>query len=189
MPGNVSRKRDWENLKRLSLLIKPYRNWLILSSICAAAIGACDVISVSLITKLIDSILSGRRSMIFEIILSILVIVLVGIVASYLMTYSSGRVGSYVIRNLRNKIVQHFDNVEVSIKDKMNTGDTTSRLNNDISVDLSTVVAVVSLQKGVNFMFLNFGRFVAVGTAGSERIRCSIPRKNSFNYSSSTFYY
>ncbi len=40
-------------------------------------------------------------------------------------------------------------------------------------VDLSTVVAVVGLQKGVNFMFLNFGRFVAElqsALAGSSRV-------------------
>lgn len=134
MLSNVTREGDWENLKRLFLVVKPYKNWLILSAICAAATGACDVVSVSLITKLIDSILSASSSMIFEIILLILAIVLVGLVASYLMPYSSGRVGSYAIRDLRNKTVQHLDNVEVSIKDKMSTGDTTSRLNNDISM-------------------------------------------------------
>jgi ABC-type multidrug transport system fused ATPase/permease subunit len=134
MDNNVSREEDWKTLKRLFLLVKPYKNWVIISAICAIAIGACDVISVALITKLINTMLDSSSAKILSIILLAVATVLVGIIASYLMPYFSGCVGSYVIRDLRNKIALHFDNVQVSIKDKMHTGDTASRLNNDISM-------------------------------------------------------
>lgn len=134
MNSSASRDGDFEILKRLFLIIKPYKIWVIISVICAASIAACDVISVSLIKKLVDCILNGDTSKIFKIILLTLVVMLTGMIGSYFMPYSSGRVGSYAIRDLRNKIVSHFDNVQVSIKDKMHTGDITSRLNNDISM-------------------------------------------------------
>lgn len=125
---------DWKTLKQLFLLAKPYKNWVILSAICAIAIAACDVISVSLITEFINTMLNSSSQMILEIIFLALVTVLAGVIASYLMPYSSGRAGSYAIRDLRSNIVEHFDNVQVSIKDMMHTGDIISRLNNDISM-------------------------------------------------------
>jgi ABC-type multidrug transport system fused ATPase/permease subunit len=59
---------------------------------------------------------------------------LVGLMASYFMPYSSGRFKSYAIRDLRNKAVEHVDKLQVSVKDTMHTGDITARLNNDLSM-------------------------------------------------------
>jgi|GEM_PF-2895523 len=134
MNSRASQDGDFEILKRLFSIIRPYKIWIIISVICAASIAACDVVSFSLIKKLVDCILSGGDSKIFKIILLTLVVMLTGMIGSYLMPYSSGRVGNYAVRDLRNKIVSYFDNLEVSVKDKMHTGDITSRLNNDISM-------------------------------------------------------
>lgn len=134
MNSSASRDEDFEILKRLFLMIKPYKIWIIISVICSAFIAACDVVSISLIKKLVDYILNGNYSKIFGIILLMLVVMIIGMIGSYFMPYSAGRIGSYAIRDLRNKIISHFDNVQVSVKDKMHTGDITSRLNNDISM-------------------------------------------------------
>lgn len=134
MDNSVSKHGDEKIISQIISLIKPYKSWVILSVISAIAISACDVISVALIRKLIDNVLNSNSKLIFEIIILTIIIVSIGVIASYLMPYASGRLGGYAIRDLRSNIVLHLDNVKVPIRDKMRTGDTTSRLNNDISM-------------------------------------------------------
>lgn len=46
MNSSASNDGDFEILRRLFLIIKPYKIWIIISVICAAFIAACDVVSV-----------------------------------------------------------------------------------------------------------------------------------------------
>ncbi len=133
MGKNVMDLSDWVIFKDLIRFIKPYKKWVVLSLICAAVIGFCDIVSVSLITRLINIINDSSREAVTRIVILLLGTLLMGVIASFLMPYSSGRAGSYAIRDIRNKIVIHYDAVEVSAKDEMHSGDIASRLNNDIS--------------------------------------------------------
>lgn len=133
MGKNVMDLSDWVIFKDLIRFIKPYKKWVVLSLICAAVIGICDIVSVSLITRLINIINDSSREAVTRIVILLLGTLLMGVIASFLMPYSSGRAGSYAIRDIRNKIVIHYDAVEVSAKDEMHSGDIASRLNNDIS--------------------------------------------------------
>lgn len=127
------RNEEWDIFICLVKLMKPYKFWVALCGICALIIGGCDIISVSLIAKLIDGIHDNDSKGAVKLIIYISGVMLMGILASYLMPYSSGRVGNFAIRDLRSKIVKHYDRVLVSIKDRMHSGDITSRLNNDIT--------------------------------------------------------
>ena len=133
MGKNVMDLSDWVIFKELLRFVKPYKKWVLLSLICAAVIGFCDIVSVSLITRLINIINDSSREAITRIVILLLSTLLMGVIASFLMPYSSGRAGSYAIKDIRDKIVIHYDAVEVSAKDEMHSGDIASRLNNDIS--------------------------------------------------------
>ncbi len=133
MGKNVMDLSDWVIFKKLLRFVKPYKKWVLLSLICAAVIGFCDIVSVSLITRLINIINDSSKEAITRIVILLLSTLLMGIITSFLMPYSSGRAGSYAIRDIRDKIVIHYDAVEVSAKDEMHSGDIASRLNNDIS--------------------------------------------------------
>ncbi|WP_234121242.1 ABC transporter ATP-binding protein [Clostridium hydrogenum] len=133
MYKNILENKESVILKQLISLIKPYKKWIWLSLLCAIVIGISDIISVTLIKQLIDNIHHADNGGILRIIMLSIITVLISAIANYLMPYSSGLFGSNVIKDLRNKTVQHIDKMQVSSKDKMNNGDITSRLNNDIS--------------------------------------------------------
>ncbi|WOO34793.1 ABC transporter ATP-binding protein [Anaerocolumna sp. AGMB13020] len=124
---------EWVIFKELLRFVRPYRKWVVISLICAAVISVCDIASVSFITKLINIINDSSREAITRIIMMLTGTLLLGVIASFLMPYSSGRAGIFAIRDIRNKVVMHYDTVEVAAKDEMHSGDITSRLSNDIS--------------------------------------------------------
>lgn len=119
--------------KRLWSYGKPYAGWMLLGASCSVIIGLCEIFTAALIKRVIDETLLANKEVILFSLLLMVAVVAAGMTAKYLEPYCSGRFGSRVIRDVRSDLTRHMNCVQVLARDKIHSGDLTSRLNSDLS--------------------------------------------------------
>lgn len=115
---------------RLMAYIKPYSFWVLLTIVTSLTAAGVDIGMGKLIEQMVDSS-SGTllNSAGF-----IAILALIGVISKYLIKYASTRFSAYALRDLRNTVANHLENLPVSTVEKQQSGDLVSRLTNDTTV-------------------------------------------------------
>ncbi len=168
MPGPRGEAEKSKNfgkaIKRLFSELKNFRVLIILSIIFATASSVVSIVVPNILSDLTDEITNGlKMEMDFQAIwkMSFLIAALqigslaCGIVEGFMMTDVSNRFA----QQLRGRISSKINRLPLSFFDRNQTGDTLSRVTNDIDTiaqslneSLSTIVAAVALFVGVVVM-------------------------------------
>ncbi|MFD0696560.1 ABC transporter ATP-binding protein [Paenibacillus sp. GCM10027628] len=115
---------------RLMAYIKPYSLWVLLTIVASLIVAAVDIAMGKLIEQMIDT---SSRTLLYSAGF-IAILALTGVVSKYLIKYASTRFSSYALRDLRNSVAHHLENLPISTVEKQQSGDLVSRLTNDTTV-------------------------------------------------------
>ena len=124
----------WIVIKRLILLLKPYNLWVTIRITGTVAFTAINILIAHFIGDLIDAAVWGQYQDVLNIIYLLFPVIIAGVIINYIINYISGRYTAYALRDFRMQMVRHIDNLPVSDMEAHHSGDTVSRLTNDISV-------------------------------------------------------
>lgn len=139
-PGTRKRISRAHTARRVLQLFRPYK-WKVVLIILATLVStALNLVVPALIPSVIDNALSHRNIgllVIYALIMISAVVVsgIVGIGQAYL----NNLVGQRVMRDLRNTLYAHLQNLSLRFFTSVHTGDIQSRLSNDISSAQSAV--------------------------------------------------
>lgn len=130
MEGN---KLDWQILKRVVSLAKPYKVLFYLCLFLAIILAPLNVLRPYLINIMVDDYILkydleglARMSMVF------LGIVILTVIARYYFTYQVNVLGQSIIRDLRVRVFKHITSLKLTYFDKTPVGTSTTRTINDI---------------------------------------------------------
>jgi ATP-binding cassette subfamily B multidrug efflux pump len=114
--GNII---DWKVVKRILEFIRPYRGRFYFLIVLTFLLGVLTPIRPMLIQYTLDKHVGAGEywSMVYVMILILALLVLQSGV-QYVHTYLSGRIGQYVIRDLRVQLYQHIVNLRLKFFDK-----------------------------------------------------------------------
>ncbi|HZV45678.1 MAG TPA: ABC transporter ATP-binding protein [Saprospiraceae bacterium] len=151
---------DWQLLKRLFALTKPYRKLLYLSAFLAIVLAPLNTLQPYLINVIVDKyiIIPKPDGLVGMCLLFAGILILTGIL-QYTFIYLTNQLGHWVIKDLRVSVFQKITNLRLSYFDKTPIGNLTTRSINDIETiktvfsegiitiiaDLLSIVVVVSV--------------------------------------------
>jgi ABC-type multidrug transport system fused ATPase/permease subunit len=180
-----------EMLTLIRQLVRPYRGWLVIVLIAMLIETAMSMASPWPLKVIIDSVLGshplpdwlrglthmsfGDSKMGLALIagIGVVLIAIIGAIASYIDNYYSESVGQWVANDLRVRIYDHLQRLSLSYFDKQQTGTLLSTITSDVAtvqnfassntlgllVDLVTIFAVLGLMFWLNWDF----SLIAVG--------------------------
>lgn len=121
-------------LKRMLGYIKPYWLMVLISILSSLTLIGINLYISDIITRLAENVRKGAYIDSLHYIYIMIVLTLLGVVASFLVKYASGRFSLYSIRDIRKDIYKHIEKINVRFVDKNHTGEIVSRLTNNISL-------------------------------------------------------
>ena len=104
---------------RLMAYIKPYSFWVLLTIVTSLMAAGVDIGMGKLIEQMVDS--SSDKLLFSAGFIAILA--LIGVISKYLIKYASTRFSAYALRDLRNAVANHLENLPVSTVEKQQSGD------------------------------------------------------------------
>lgn len=148
---------DPKLLRRALSFMVPYKGAVALSIFSVLVVTSADLARPFLVRTIIDrDIASGSLTGLVRTLLLYLSSVLIGGLAMFGQRYVTGWIGQKVIYDLRDTIFCHLQTLSLSFYDRRETGDTISRVTNDIDVlnelvssGLITLVNIVFTLGGV----------------------------------------
>ncbi len=138
-------KADLRTFKRIVLTYRPYRSQMFRVLIAVFVITALNLVMPLMLPLIFDDALTHRR--IDHLILYALIIIIATLLSGLIgvgQTYMSNRVGQYVMRDMRNNLYSHLQNMSLRFFTSMPTGELQSRLSNDINGAQSAVTDTVT---------------------------------------------
>ena len=138
-------KADLRTFKRIVLTYHPYRSQMFRVLVAVFMITALNLIMPLMLPLIFDDALTHRR--IDHLILYALIIIIATLLSGLIgvgQTYISNRVGQYVMRDIRNKLYSHLQNMSLRFFTFMPTGELQSRLSNDINGAQSAVADTIT---------------------------------------------
>ncbi len=129
-----------DNYKRLLQYVRPYWGRLFIAMSCMGILSGATVALTYLTKPMLDDVFINKD--LFMLKLIPLAIIGVGIIkgaAEYTQAYLMAYVGLSVIRNLRDEIYYHLQNLSVAFFTKTPTGVLISRITNDVNLIQRTV--------------------------------------------------
>ncbi|MBX2914070.1 MAG: ABC transporter ATP-binding protein [Cyclobacteriaceae bacterium] len=128
--GNII---DWKVVKRILEFIKPYRGRFYFLIMLTVLLGVLTPVRPLLIQYTLDKhVAVGEYWSMVYVMLIILVLLLAQSGVQYVHTYLSGRIGQYVIRDIRIKLYQHIINLRLKFFDKTPIGRLVTRTISDV---------------------------------------------------------
>lgn len=119
--------------RRMMSFTGPHAGWLVARIAGAVASAAIDILLAYIVLRTVDSALAGNRDELLDAFKLMSVIIAGGLIFSFLNRYSSGRLGIYTVRDIRDKTARNMQELPASYMDNNHTGDMVSRLTNDTS--------------------------------------------------------
>jgi ATP-binding cassette subfamily B protein len=133
MADSRGNKFDWDILKRILKLARPYKRLFAGVAILAVVIAPVSAIRPYLINIIVDDYIFNsdipgmiRMSMVF------VGAVLLDVLLQYVFIYSTNLLGQQVIRDLRVRVFQHILSLKLRFFDKTPIGTITTRTINDV---------------------------------------------------------
>ncbi len=128
--GNII---DWKVLKRILKFITPYRGRFYFLILLTVLLGLLTPLRPLLIQYTLDThVAVGKYWDMVNVMLLILALLVLQSVVQYVHTYISGRIGQYVIRDIRIQLYQHIINLRLRFFDKTPIGRLVTRTISDV---------------------------------------------------------
>jgi ATP-binding cassette subfamily B multidrug efflux pump len=128
--GNII---DWKVLGRIMQFVKPYQGRFYLVVLLTLLLGFLTPVRAKLIQFTLDEhVAFGKYQSMVNVIIILLVLLVVQSLAQYAHTYISGRIGQYVIRDIRVKLYEHIVNLRLKFFDKTPIGRLVTRTISDV---------------------------------------------------------
>jgi ATP-binding cassette, subfamily B, multidrug efflux pump len=128
--GNII---DWKVLGRIMKFIKPYQGRFYFLVLLTLLLGVLTPMRPLLIQYTLDKhVAFGNYWSMVYVMIFILVLLVVQAVVQYVHTYISGRIGQYVIRDIRIQLYEHIVNLRLKFFDKTPIGRLVTRTVSDV---------------------------------------------------------
>lgn len=128
--GNII---DWKVLGRIMKFIKPYKGRFYFLVVLTVFLGFLSPLRPLLIQYTLDKhVAFGNYWEMVYVMLFILALLVVQSVFQYVHTYISGRIGQYVIRDIRIQLYEHIVNLRLKFFDKTPIGRLVTRTVSDV---------------------------------------------------------
>lgn len=128
--GNII---DFNVLKRILEFVKPYRGRFYLVIILTVVLGILTPIRPMLIQYTLDEhVAAGNYWSMVTVMIWILALLILQSGFQYVHTYVSGRIGQFVIRDIRVKLYEHIINLKLKFFDKTPIGRLVTRTISDV---------------------------------------------------------
>jgi len=123
------------NYKRLLQYVKPYWNRIFIAMVCMGILSGTTAVIAYLTKPMLDDIFIQKNVLMLKMIpLALIGVGIIKGIAEYTQAYLMAYVGLSVIRNLRDEIYSHLQNLSVSFFTKTSTGLLISRITNDVNL-------------------------------------------------------
>ncbi len=128
--GNII---DWKVLGRIMKFIKPYQGRFYFLILLTLLLGFLTPLRPLLIQYTLDKhVAFGNYWAMVYVMIFILVLLVVQAAVQYVHTYISGRIGQYVIRDIRIQLYEHIVNLRLKFFDKTPIGRLVTRTVSDV---------------------------------------------------------
>lgn len=128
--GNII---DFKVLKRILQFVKPYRGRFYFLIVLTIVLGVLTPLRPMLIQYTLDKdVANGNYSGLFQIMLLLLGLLILQSGFQYIHTYISGRIGQYVIRDIRIKLYKHLIGFRLKFFDRTPIGRLVTRTISDV---------------------------------------------------------
>lgn len=128
--GNII---DFKVLKRILEFVRPYKGRFYFLIVLTVLLGVLTPVRPWLIQYTLDhDVANGNYQGMVEIMLIILALLVVQSVFQYVHTYISGRIGQYVIRDIRIKLYEHLIGFRLKFFDRTPIGRLVTRTISDV---------------------------------------------------------
>lgn len=120
-------------MKKLFKYAKGYYVYIILSAASCAGASVATVLLTDLLKNIIDNIASGTLyQKISEILIRIIFILLTGVCSNYLVVFTTGYIGSGLLRDLREDCIDGLMKASPDYMSRHNYGDIMERVSSDV---------------------------------------------------------
>ncbi len=128
--GNII---DWKVLGRIMKFVQPYKGRFYLVVFLTVLLGFLTPLRAMLIQYTLDEhVAFGKYWNMVNVIILLLVLMVIQSAAQYVHTYISGRIGQFVIRDIRIKLYEHIINLRLKFFDKTPIGRLVTRNISDV---------------------------------------------------------
>jgi ATP-binding cassette, subfamily B, multidrug efflux pump len=128
--GNII---DWKVLKRILQFIRPYRGRFYFLVLLTVLLGVLTPLRPLLIQYTLDAhVAAGKYWEMVNVMILILALLVIQSFVQYVHTYISGRIGQYVIRDIRIKLYEHIVSLRLKFFDKTPIGRLVTRTISDV---------------------------------------------------------
>jgi ATP-binding cassette subfamily B protein len=128
--GNII---DFKVLKRILQFVRPYRSGFYLVVVLTVLLGVLGPLRIKLIQYTLDDhVAFGNYGAMVNVMLFLLVLLVAQSLLQYVHTYVSGRIGQYVIRDIRIQLYAHLVSLRVRFFDKTPIGRLVTRTISDV---------------------------------------------------------
>lgn len=114
---------------------KPYKKIFILDMVCAMLAAGVTLV-FPMITRYITGVILVAEPIelgkIYQLGLLMLVLVVIEFFCNFYVTYQGHVMGTYMERDIRNELFEHYQKLSFSFYDEQKTGQLMSRITNDI---------------------------------------------------------
>jgi ATP-binding cassette subfamily B protein len=128
--GNII---DWKVLGRIMQFVKPYQGRFYMVVFLTILLGFLTPVRAWLIQYTLDEhVAFGKYWSMVNVIILLLVLMVIQSAAQYVHTYISGRIGQFVIRDIRIKLYEHIISLRLKFFDKTPIGRLVTRNISDV---------------------------------------------------------
>lgn len=128
--GNII---DFKVLKRLISFISPYKGRFYVIIVLTVVLGILTAVRPLLILRTLDDdVAHGDYDSMVKVMLLVFALLVIQSVFQYVHTYLSGRIGQFVIRDIRIKLYSHLVNLRLAFFDKTPIGRLVTRTISDV---------------------------------------------------------
>ncbi len=129
-----------ELFKKISVVLRPYFSKLLIVMIGMIAVGGFNALQAYMVKPLLDEIFFKHNAHMLNLLpAGLLLVFLIKGVFYFVYSYLLETVGQSVIRDMRNNVYAHLNNMPLSFFHKTQTGVLISRVINDVSMLQSAV--------------------------------------------------
>ena len=124
-----------ELFSKLLVILRPYRTMLLVAMVGMVAVGGFNALQAYMVKPLLDEIFYKHDAKLLTLLpLGLLLVFLVKGLFYFMYSYLLEKTGQSVIRDLRNKVYTHLNDLPLSFFHKTSTGELISRIINDVSM-------------------------------------------------------
>lgn len=128
--GNII---DFKVLKRLISFVTPYKGRFYVIIVLTVVLGILTAVRPLLILRTLDDdVAHGDYDSMVKVMLLVFALLIIQSVFQYVHTYLSGRIGQFVIRDIRIKLYSHLVNLRLAFFDKTPIGRLVTRTISDV---------------------------------------------------------